>query len=180
MFQISDIVLAADQSVKPFKFILQGFYLDFKSTFTIFKEFTRTFVETLGEQLMMAASAKMFKELYPPNFFKKIIFGFLIFFWYFKLWRIPLCYLFLLFRTFYASLFHYKIDSLEEYSLATDIATSFTCFKPQYYTRKSSFYLFSMVENPVKPRITKSRKNLDKQDKIDLEKQTLSSALQKR
>ena len=27
-----------------------------------------------------------------------------------------------------------------------------------------------MVENPVKPRITKSRKNLDKQDKIDLEK----------
>ena len=92
----------------------------------------------------------------------------------------PLCYLFLLFRTFYASIFHYKIDSLEEYSLATDIATSFTCFKPQYYTRKSSFYLFSMVENPVKPRITKSRKNLDKQDKIDLEKQTLSSGLQNR
>ena len=27
-----------------------------------------------------------------------------------------------------------------------------------------------MVENPVKHRITKSRKNLDKQDKIDLEK----------
>ena len=71
MFQISDIVLAADQSVKPFKFILQGFCLDFKSTFTIFKEFTRTFVETLEEQLMMAAFAKMFKELYPPNFFKK-------------------------------------------------------------------------------------------------------------
>ena len=34
-----------------------------------------------------------------------------------------------------------------------------------------------MVENPVKPRITKSRKNLDKQDKIDLEKQTLSGCL---
>ena len=51
-------------------------------------------------------------------------------------------------------------DSLEEYSLATDKTTSFTCFKPQYYTRKSNFYLFSMVENPVKPRITKSRKNL--------------------
>ena len=31
-----------------------------------------------------------------------------------------------------------------------------------------------MVENPVKPRITKSRKNLDKQDKTELEKQTLS------
>ena len=51
-----------------------------------------------------------------------------------------------------------------------DIAWIFTCFKPQYYTRKSSFYIFPMVENPVKHRITKSRKNLDKQDKIDLEK----------
>ena len=71
----------------------------------------------------------------------------------------PLCYLFLLFRTFYASIFHYKIDSQEEYFLATDIATSFTCFKPQYYARKSSFYFFSMVENPVKARTTKSRKN---------------------
>ena len=86
----------------------------------------------------------------------------------------------MLFRTFYASFFHYKFDSLEVYSLATDIATSFTRFKPQYYTRKSSFYLLSLVENPVKPRITKSRKNLDKQDKIDLEKQTLSSGLQDR
>ena len=86
----------------------------------------------------------------------------------------------LLLRTFYGSIFHYKIDILEESSLATDIATSFTCFKLQYYTRKSSFYLFSMVENPIKPRITKSRKNLDKQDKIDLEKQTLSFGLQNR
>ena len=34
-----------------------------------------------------------------------------------------------------------------------------------------------MVENPVKPRITKSRKDLDKQDKIDLEKQTLRGCL---
>ena len=75
-----------------------------------------------------------------------------------------------MFRTFYASIFHYKIDSLEEYFLAMDIAWIFTCFKPQYYTRKSSFYIFPMVENPVKHRITKSRKNLDKQDKIDLEK----------
>ena len=86
-----------------------------------------------------------------------------------------LSYLFLLFRTLYASNFCYKIDSLEEYSLAK----SFTCFKPQYYTRKSSFYLFSMVENPVKSRITKSRKNLNEQDKIDLKKQTLSSGLKK-
>ena len=37
-----------------------------------------------------------------------------------------------------------------------------------------------MVKNPVKLRITKSRKNLDKQDKIDLEKQTSSSGLQNR
>ena len=36
----------------------------------------------------------------------------------------------LLFRAFYASIFYGKIDSLEEYSLAMDIATSFTCFKP--------------------------------------------------
>ena len=37
-----------------------------------------------------------------------------------------------------------------------------------------------MVENPVEPHVTKSRKNLDKQDKFDLEKQTLSSDLQNR
>ena len=92
----------------------------------------------------------------------------------------PLCYSFLLLRTFYTSIFHYKIDSLEEYSLATDMPTSFTCFKPEYYTEQISFYFFSMVENPIKPRITKSRKNLDKQDKIDLEKQTLSFGLQNR
>ena len=60
-----------------------------------------------------------------------------------------------------------------------DLAKSFTRFKPQYYTRKSSFYLFSMVENPVKPCITKSRKNLDKQEKIDLEKQTFQFWLAK-
>ena len=63
--------------------------------------------------------------------------------------------------------------------LKTDITTGYTYFKPQYYTRKSSFYLFSMIENPVKPRITQSRKNLDKQDKIDLGK-TLSYGLQNR
>ena len=63
--------------------------------------------------------------------------------------------------------------------LKTDIATGYTYFKPQYYTRKSSFYLFSMIENPVKPRITQSRKNLDKHDKIDLGK-TLSYGLQNR
>ena len=76
--------------------------------------------------------------------------------------------------------FHYKIDSLEKYSGATDITTSFTCFKPQYYTSKSSFYNFSMMENPVKPCITKSRKNLVKQDNIGLEKQALNSGFQNR
>ena len=55
-----------------------------------------------------------------------------------------------------------------------DIATSFTCFKPQYYQENVAFNIYSIVENPVKPRINKSRKYLDKQDKIDLEKQTLS------
>ena len=35
-----------------------------------------------------------------------------------------------------------------------------------------------MVENPVKPRITKSRKNLDKQDKIDLEKRLIINAIE--
>ena len=35
-----------------------------------------------------------------------------------------------------------------------------------------------MVENPVKPRITKSRKNLDKQDNIDLEKRLMINAIE--
>ena len=52
-------------------------------------------------------------------------------------------------------------------------------FLKNYSGDEGGFYLF-MVESPVKPRITKSRKNLDKQDKIDLEKQTLSSGLQNR
>ena len=93
---------------------------------------------------------------YIPLFFSKNHFWLFVGSWYIKLWRIPLCYLFLFFKTFYASILHLKIDSLEEYFLATDIATSFTCFKPQYYTRKSSFYLFSMDENSVKPRISGS------------------------
>ena len=57
----------------------------------------------------------------------------------------------MLFVFVFPPVFHYKIDSLENYSLATDIGMSITCFKPQYYTRKSSFYHFSMVEKPVKP-----------------------------
>ena len=118
---------------------------------------------------------KVFKGLYLLNFFKKNDFS-LDVFWYFKLRRIPLCYLFLLFKT-YSFIFYYKIESRKIF-LSNGHSNEFTCFKPQYYTRKSSFYLFSMVENPVKPRITKSRKNLDKQDKIDLEKQKLSSGLQ--
>ena len=115
------------------------------------------------------------KKLRDRKFFKKNYFWLFDVFWHFKLQRIALCYCFLLFRLFMLPFF---ITKLTVYSLATDITTSFTCFKPQHYTRKSSFYLFSMAENPVKPCITKSRKNMDKQDKIDLEKQTLSSGLQ--
>ena len=103
------------------------------------------------------------------RFFQKSHFWLFDVFWYFKLWKIPLVIYFCRLKLLML-LFHYKIDILEEYSLATNIATSYTCFKSQYYTRKSSFYLFSMVENPVKPCITKSRKNLDKQDKIGFEK----------
>ena len=122
----------------------------------------------------------MIKGLYPPNFFKKIIFAFLMFFGTLNYKESSYVIYFCSLEHFMLLFFHYKFDSLEEYSLATDIETSFTCFKPYYYTRKSSFYLFSMVENPVRTRITKSGKNMDKQDKIDLEKQTLSSSLQNR
>lgn len=127
--------------------------------------------------MLFTVEASEVTESIPPLIFlKRIIFVFLKkFFRYFKVWRILLCYLFLSFRTTYASIFRFKIESLEEYYLAMDIVTSFTYFKTQYCTRKSSFYLFFAVENPVKPRIKKSRKNLDKQGKIDLEKQTMSS-----
>ena len=45
------------------------------------------------------------------------------------------------FLCFYASIFHSKIDSLEEYSLATDLATSSTCLSPNI-TQKFSFLAF--------------------------------------
>ena len=86
----------------------------------------------------------------------------------------------MLFRTFYVSIFHYKIDSPEEYSLATGKAMSFTYFKPQYITQENLVFNFLYCQEPVKSSITKSRKNLVKQDKIDLEKQILSSGLQNR
>ena len=140
--------------------------------FSEMPDFLRYSAKSIGAMSFSSFICLSLRGFIPLIFWKKHFWYFDVF-WYFKLWRIPLCYLFLLFRTFYASIYHYAIDSVEEYSLATDIVMGFTCFKPQYYTRKSSFYLFSMVENPVKPRITKSCKNLDKQDKIDLEKQTL-------
>ena len=40
------------------------------------------------------------------------------------------------------------ISKLTEYSLAAVIATSFACFKLQYYTRKSSFILFLWLRIP--------------------------------
>ena len=62
----------------------------------------------------------------------------------------PPIHLFLLFRTFYAFIFHCKIVIPEEYSLATDIATIFICFKPQYYTKKSSFLSLFYGREPRK------------------------------
>ena len=64
--------------------------------------------------------------------------------------RFFLCYLFLLFRTFYVSIFHYKIDSLEEYSLATGKAMSFTYFKPQYITQENLVFNFLYGQGPRK------------------------------
>ena len=58
-----------------------------------------------------------------------------------------------------------------------DIATSFTCFKWQYYTRMS--YVFFYSREPRKTRVNKFRKNVDKQGKIRLQKQILSSSQQK-
>ena len=58
----------------------------------------------------------------------------------------PPCYLFLLFRTFYASIFYYKIDSLEKYRLATDIATSFTC--PNITQENLVFIVFLWPRTP--------------------------------
>ena len=51
-------------------------------------------------------------------------------------------------QNFLCFYFPLQIDSLEECSVATDIATSFTCFKSQFYTRKSSFYLFLWSRTP--------------------------------
>ena len=43
VFQIIGIVLPDEKSIKCFTFIFQSFYLNFKSTFTIFKEFMSDF-----------------------------------------------------------------------------------------------------------------------------------------
>ena len=43
VFQIIGIVLTTEQSVKLFKFISQGFCLNFKSTFTFLKQFMNDF-----------------------------------------------------------------------------------------------------------------------------------------
>ena len=71
--------------------------------------------------------------------------------WISQKWQeIFLCYLFLLFRTFYVSIFHYKIDSLEEYSLATGKAMSFNFFKPQYITQENLVFNFLYCQEPRK------------------------------
>ena len=103
-----------------------------------------------------------FKGFYSPNFFKKTHFWILMFFGTLNYGKSPYVIYFCCLELFMLLLF---ITKLTVFYLAADITTTFTCFKSQYYTRKSSFYFSSKVENPVKPRITKSRKNLNKQDK---------------
>ena len=56
LFQVTGVVLATEQSIKSFTFVFQSVCLNFKSTFTIFKEF----INDLGEHLMMAVSPNMF------------------------------------------------------------------------------------------------------------------------
>lgn len=74
----------------------------------------------------------LFEGLYPPYFFKiKQFFGFLMFFGTLNHGESPYAIYFCRLEL-YASIFHHKIDSLGEYSLATDIATTYTCFKSQY------------------------------------------------
>ena len=88
---------------------------------------------------------------YIPLIFSKINHFWLFdVFWYFKVWRISLSHLFLFFKYFSASIFHFKIEILERYSLATDIVTNFNCFKAQYYTRKSIFLSFFYGREPRK------------------------------
>ena len=43
VFQIFDLVLPTEQSIKSSTFIFQGFCLNFKSTLTIFKNFMNNF-----------------------------------------------------------------------------------------------------------------------------------------
>lgn len=67
--------------------------------------------------------------------------------WYFWVWKTPLSFLLLLFKIVIASIFNFEIDSLEEYPSATNVETSFICFKPQFY-KKSSFYHFLWSRTP--------------------------------
>ena len=62
VFQIIGIVLSTEQSIKSLAFIFQGFRLNFKSTFTVFREFMNDFLfkTTLGEHLTITASTNMF------------------------------------------------------------------------------------------------------------------------
>ena len=89
---------------------------------------------------------KVFKGLYLLNFFKKMIFRFLMFFGTLNYGESP-CYLFLLFKT-YSFIFYYKIDSLEKYSLATDITTSLLVLSPNITQDNLVFIFFLLSRTP--------------------------------
>ena len=61
VFKIIGFVLATEQSIKSYTLIFQDVCLNFKSAFTIFKEFV-TFGATSGVHLIMAVSAYIYKN----------------------------------------------------------------------------------------------------------------------
>ena len=123
---------------------------------------------------------EILKGLYPPNFFKKLIFGFLVFFGTLNYGESPQVMYFCCFELFILLFFITKLTVQKNIPQQRAQQRVLPVLNPNITQENLVFIFFSMVENPVKPRITKPRKNLDKQDKIDLEKQTLSSGLQSR
>ena len=114
--------------------------------------FTTKFPEIPGTHFVDRGRMKGWVDLGATQWFNKYLFklrGFicLIFskihfwlfddFWYFKLWRIPLCFLFLLCRTFYFSLQNWQSRRI---FLSNRHSNEFYLFSaPIYYIRKSSF-----------------------------------------
>ena len=118
-----------------------------------------------------------FKGLYPPDFFKKIFFDCLMFFGTLNYGESPYVIYFCCLELFMLLFFITKLTVQKNIPQQRTQQRVLPVLSPNI-TQEN--LVFSMVKNPVKLRVTKSRKNLDKQDKIDLEKQTLSSGLQNR